>query len=278
MFSMKCDLHIHTHCSDGSRSPEQVVDMAVESGLDCIAVTDHDNVSGVERAIGHAQGRIQVLAGAEISSYGTCDVHILAYNIDFHNEQCREELRHIASMRENRNVLLAEKLKEHGMEISLDSIKARKQSVVGRADIAQEMVRLGYCNSVSEAFDKYIGNGKCCFVRAKRLTPLEAIKFALRYGGIPVLAHPKNLHIPFKRFNEFLLPLVKGGLAGIEGKYFTHTVTQRRFYMRIAKKYNLVLTAGSDYHDGDHGVMLGTKHFVPDAHTAEILGIRQEKK
>lgn len=274
---MKCDLHIHTHCSDGSLSPEEVVDKAVECGLGCIAITDHDNVSGVQRAKDHAQGRIQVLTGAEISSYGTCDVHILAYNIDISNPQCMEELNEIASMRDKRNVLLVEKLREHGINISLDKLKERKQSVVGRADIAQEMVSLGYCDSVAEAFEKYIGNGKCCFVRAKRLTPVEAIRFALRYGGIPVLAHPKNLRIPFKKFDQYIQPLVSAGLMGIEAKYFTHTVYERRFYKRVAKKYNLIVTGGSDYHDGNHGVMLGVKHFVPDPHTARILGIRQDK-
>ena len=271
---MKCDLHIHTNCSDGMFNPEDIVDMAKERGLDCIAITDHDTVDGVKRARTHARELgLKCVIGAEISSVlNGLDVHMLAYNLDIDNPDFQQEMAEISDLRNQRNIAIVAKLAEQGMNIDLDALKSKVNSV-GRGVIAREMVRLGYCKDVSEAFDNYIGAGKPCFVQTRRLTPIEVIRFTLRFGGIPVLAHPKQLHMSVKEFEKFLQPLVKAGLAGIEANYFTHNIPERNFYNKMAKKYKLIATGGSDFHDYVHGVELGTKSFSPNGYTRKILGI-----
>ena len=269
---MKCDLHVHSNCSDGIFSPEKLVETAKERGLDCIAITDHDTFEGVARAKKRAEEiGIKYLVGAELSSVGEQEVHILAYNVNIDLPNCQNDLKSIANMRDCRNVAMVKKLRKIGIDIDLDTL--RKNGTVGRAVIAREMVRLKACRDVQEAFDKYIGADKPCYVQTRRLTPVEAIQFTLRYGGIPVLAHPKQLRLKEDEFEKFLKPLVLSGLGGIEAQYFTHNITERNYYGRLAKKYKLVVTGGSDFHDHVHGVELGTKSFSPGGYTRTILGI-----
>lgn len=272
---MKCDLHIHSTCSDGIFPPTKLVDMASERGLDCIAITDHDTVAGVAQAQARANELdVKYVVGAELSSVQDGrDVHILVYNIDVNADGFARDMSEIADMRNKRNIAIVNKLAEYGIKIDLDKLKEQFPAV-GRAVIAREIVRLGFCKDVPEVFDKYIGVDKCCFVQTRRLTPVEAIQFGLRYGGLPVLAHPKQLRFANNaQFEQFVKPLIKAGLAGIEAQYFTHNMVERNYYGKIAKRYRLISTGGSDFHDYTHGVELGTKSFSPSGYTRKILGI-----
>ena len=271
---MKCDLHIHTNCSDGIFNPEDIVEMAAQRGLDCIAITDHDTFQGVERARNRARELgLKYIVGAEISSVlDGQDVHMLAYNVDVDNPEFQQAMTQISDLRNQRNIAIVVKLAEHGINIDLEALKQQVSSV-GRAVIAREMVRQGAAKDVADAFERYVGAGKCCFVQTRRLTPVEVVRFTLRFGGIPVIAHPKQLHMSEKEFEVFLQPLVKAGLAGIEANYFTHNNAERNFYNKMAKKYKLISTGGSDFHDYVHGVELGTKSFSPNGYTRKILGI-----
>lgn len=269
---MKCDLHMHSNMSDGIFSPEDLIDMAKSRGLDCISITDHDTFANVERAKSHAKEvGLKYVVGAEISTVDGMEVHMLVYNVDTKAPGFAETIEQIADFRNARNIAIVAKLKEHGINIDLDTL--RQNGSVGRAVIAREIVRQGVCKDVEEVFEKYLGTGKCCFVQTKRLTPIEAIHFALRFGGIAVLAHPKQLHLSSSEFEKFLRPLVKAGLGGIEANYFTHNNFERIYYNRLAKKYKLIATGGSDFHDYVHGVELGTKSFSPNSYTRKILGI-----
>lgn len=270
---MKCDFHIHSNVSDGIFSPEQLVETAKEKGLDCIAITDHDTVGGVERAQKRAEELgIKCICGTEISTVAGCgDVHVLAYNLDWQNPEFAAEMQQISDFRTQRNRLMQQKFNENGIDIDILSLKS--DGSIGRGEIAREMVKKGYCQNSAEAFEKYLGTGKRCYVQTRRLTPVEAIQFALRFGGIPVLAHPKNLHMSFKEFEKFLRPLVLAGLGGIEAQYFTHNNAERKFFCKMAKKYKLIVTGGSDFHDYTHGVSLGTQSFSPNGYTRTILGI-----
>ena len=271
---MKSDLHIHSNFSDGIFSPEALVDMAKARGLECISITDHDTFDGVLRGKSHAEEvGLKYVVGAELSSVNERgDVHMLVYNVDVSSDEFKQTVARIADLRNQRNVAIVAKLNEHGFDIDLDELKQNCTSV-GRAVIAREMVKKGYCDTVNEVFEKYLGTSGSCFVQTKRLTPIEVIHFALRFGGIAVLAHPKKLHLNPHEFERFLQPLVKAGLGGIEANYFTHTMSERNYYGRIAKKYKLVATGGSDFHDYVHGVELGTKSFSPNGYTRTILGI-----
>lgn len=274
ILAMKTDLHIHSNFSDGIFTPEALVDMAKARGLDCIAITDHDTFEGVARAKKHAEEvGLKYVVGAELSSiFDDREVHVLVYNVDTSSDEFKQTIAKIADLRNQRNVAIVAKLAEHGFEIDLDELKKSCTSV-GRGVIAREMIKKGYCSSNAEVFEKYLGVNGSCFVQTKRLTPTEVIQFALRFGGIAVLAHPKKLRMSPDEFERFLQPLVKVGLAGIEANYFTHTISERNYYGRLAKKHKLIATGGSDFHDYVHGVELGTKSFSPNGYTRTILGI-----
>lgn len=270
---MKCDFHLHSNISDGIFSPEKLVDVAKEKGLDVIAVTDHDTVEGVLRAQKRAaEVGLKCICGVELSTVAAGkEVHVLAYNLNMQDAEFSSEMQRIANFRSERNRLMQQKFNQHGIDIDILSLKS--DGSIGRGEIAREMVKKGYCQNAAEAFDKYLGTGKCCYVQTRRLTPVEAIQFALKFGGIPVLAHPKNLHMSFGEFGKFLHPLVLAGLGGIEAQYFTHNNTERKFYTKMAKKYKLIITGGSDFHDYTHGVAIGSQSFSPNGYTRTILGI-----
>lgn len=270
---MKCDLHIHTTLSDGKLTPRQVVELAKQRGLHCISVTDHDTFEGTRRArVYSREAGLKYVVGAELSCIQDgMDVHILAYNVNADDPLLEQAMAPIMQLRDSRNNAILKKLADNGMPIDIECLQ--KEGSVGRPIIAREMVRLGYCKDVAEAFDKYIGVGRPCYVQTKRLTPVEAIHLTLRFGGIPVLAHPKQLRLDEREFEGFIRPLVSAGLSGIEANYFAHNTKERNFYNRLAKKYRLISTGGSDFHDYVHGVELGTQSFSPSGFTRKVLGI-----
>lgn len=264
---------MHSTFSDGIFSPEKLVEMAKEKEFDCISVTDHDTVDGVFRAQEKAKSLgIVCLTGMEISTLSNGkEVHVLAYNLDTAAPGFAEEIKIITNFRQERNKQMQQKFDEHGIDIDILSLKS--DGSIGRGEIAREMVKRGICADASEAFEKYLGVGKLCYVQTRRLTPVEAIQFTLRFGGIPVLAHPKQLHMSYREFEKFLHPLVLAGLGGIEAQYFAHNNAERKFFGRMAKKYHLVVTGGSDFHDYTHGVTLGQQSFSPNAFTEKVLGL-----
>ncbi len=261
--------------SDGIFTPEALTDMAKERGLNCISVTDHDTFEGTRRARERASAiGLKYVVGAELSTvHNGMDVHVLAYNVDVDDPKLEIAMKQVAELRDARNKAIAVKLSQQGFPIDLDALCAQTQGSVGRPVIAREMVRLGYCESVSEAFDKYLGAGKCCYAQTRRLTPAEAIRLTLRFGGIPVLAHPKQLRLDKPQFEKFLKTLVAAGLSGIEANYFAHNTYERSYYARMAKKYKLIITGGSDFHDYAHGIEIGVKSFLPNGYTRKVLGI-----
>lgn len=277
---MKSDLHIHSNCSDGSLSPEDVVKSAKEKGLDLIAVCDHDTTIGVKRAIAEGEKQnITVLSGVEVSAiHNNLEVHILGYNLDIDADGFDKEIEKLQNMREKRNKLLVEKLNAGGFEINYTDIVKNTHGSVGRPDIAKALVEKGYCESVNEAFEKYIGKGKPFHTRADRYTPCEAIEFINRFNGVAVLAHPKSLKMNLKELNEFVKTLTKCGLKGIEAEYFAHSKAERKGFIKIAKKYGLAITGGSDFHDKSHGFDIGGRSFSPTNFTKRVLDINDQTK
>ncbi len=270
---MKCDLHIHSDMSDGIFSPETLVDMARQRGLECISVTDHDGFEGTRRARKHAaEVGLRYVVGAELSTvWKGADIHILAYNVDVDDPALEEAMQRSRELREARNRAIYDKLAAAGMPV--DPARIAEHGFVGRPVIAREMVRLGYCKDVAEAFDLYLAAGKSCYVQSVRLTPEEAIRLTLRFGGLPVLAHPKQLHMTHRQTESLVREFVACGLAGIEGNYFAHNTEERIYYNRLARKYRLISTGGSDFHDHTHGTELGKQHFSPNGYTRKVLGV-----
>jgi len=250
------DLHIHTKFSDGTFSPERIVKQAHRLGLSCIAITDHDTVCAIEPAMREAEGLdIELIPGVELAAEtGDYEIHILGYFIDWRAGWFGRKLEQICDVRRRRALAIIEKLR--AFDISLDSDEVMREAAVGsvgRLHIARIMERRGFVHSIQEAFNKYIGNGRPCYVKKFRLTPAEAINMIYRLKGLAVLAHPYTIG------NDELIPgFVQLGLRGIEVYYPEHNRSATGHYRDLAEKYGLLITGGSDCHGlGKDRVLMG---------------------
>lgn len=250
------DLHIHTMFSDGTFSPEEAVKEAHKLGLSCIAITDHDAVSAIEPAMRAANTLdTEVIPGIELTAeMDNNEVHILGYFIDWQAQWFQDKLEQICAVRKKRALTIIEKLKAQGIHLDPDELlRLSAPGSVGRLHIARMLEREGFVYSTQEAFNKYIGNGRPCYVKKFNLPPAEAIEIICRLKGLAVLAHPYTLGN-----DEFIPELVQMGLRGLEVYYPEHGKSTTRHYLNLAQKYGLLVTGGSDCHGNSYnGGMFG---------------------
>ncbi|MBI3314440.1 MAG: PHP domain-containing protein [Candidatus Omnitrophica bacterium] len=237
------DLHIHTYYSDGTSSPEEVVADALNAGLACIAVTDHDITQGVAPAVAAAKpSGLEVIPGIELSSeIEGKDVHILGYFIDHDKGPLLERLGTFLDARVARMKQMILNLKAVGINnIEFDEVCAlTKSRAVGRAHLATLLQQKGWVTSFKDAFEKYLSEGRPGWASKYQQTPFEAIDLIRQSNGIAVMAHPM-----LTQKDELISPMVKAGLGGLEVYYPNTTDTVIKFYEKIAKKYDLVMTHG----------------------------------
>lgn len=254
---MVADLHVHTTASDGTLGPEQVVARAAGLGLTTIAITDHDTVKGISRALraGRNHG-LNIIPGVELSTVlgEEEELHILGLFINYQDPVLNCVLARLRQARWRRMKEMTKRVKELGLPVTWSRVREiAGQGAVGRPHLARALVEKGYISSVGEAFSRYIGKGCPAYVPRPRLQPEEAIRLIRQARGIPVLAHPG--WIPLERVRH----LMAEGLMGLEVFYPRHNLpTTRRLY-RMAKGWHLLLSGGSDFHGlAGEGSQLGT--------------------
>jgi predicted metal-dependent phosphoesterase TrpH len=262
------DLHIHSTASDGTLTPPEILAMAVRLGLKAIAITDHDTLSGSAAALaGGIPSPLQFLTGIEISAEApdgyriNGSVHILGYGIDLNHPALTTLLRVLKRARENRNPKIIARLNALGMELSTDELaRVVGEATAGRPHIAQLMIQKGMADSINDAFDRFLGKNRPAYVEKYRVPMADAIGAINKAGGIAVLAHPYlcGLTDP-ATFDSFLVDLRSKGLKGIEAIYPHHPEAATAEYCRLARKYDLVITGGSDFHgDVTPDIHMGT--------------------
>ncbi len=240
------DLHLHTIFSDGTYTPEQLIEKVGKAGLSCIALVDHDTISGIRPLLEAAQRKdIEIIPGIELTTeYQGLEIHILGYFIDYKNKAFRERLEVLKKNRIERIYKITDKLKGMGIALNPETVFALAgEGTVGRLHVARAMVKEDIVGSIYEAFQKFIGDKCPAYVLGFRLSPPQAIKLIKDAEGIPVLAHPYCLGK-----NELIPKLAASGIMGLEVYYPEHTPAMVDFYLGLAKKYNLLVTGGSDYH------------------------------
>jgi hypothetical protein len=256
------DLHVHSNVSDGTLSPKEVVRHASEVGVAVMALTDHDTVAGVAEAKEAAEKYgVVLIPGIEISAgFKNRDIHILGYFVDTESKEFNDILNAAWVKREERNVKIAEKFKNFGITLDLDAIKKISGSeVITRAHFARWLVENGYCRSNSEVFEKYIGNDGPCYVPRDYMTRETAVKSIISAGGVPVLAHPMLYGLNSCEVDMLVGELKEMGLKGIETYYSSNMGMDEEIVRRLANKYDLIMTGGSDYHgDNKPGLEIGT--------------------
>lgn len=251
---MLADLHLHTTASDGEYAPGEVAARAVSAGAECIAVTDHDTLDGLDGALraGEALG-IRVIRGVELSAaeYGT--FHILGYGFTAEAPALRELCARMKERRDSRAVRLLTFLREKGVEIPLSEVEElAKGGVVGRGHFARVIVRHGYAASNREAFDRYLDteefHERVDTGKPPVRTCIEAIHAS---GGKVSLAHPYQISLADEALDRLVGELAALGLDAVECFYPKYSEAQTAFYRSLAAKYRLHATGGSDFH-GEH--------------------------
>lgn len=250
------DLHVHSTVSDGTLTPTELVDRALEMGLSAFALTDHDTIRGVAEAKGRAdwhksQGHnIEVYSGVEISAaYKERDIHILGLLVNENDEILDRILNNFLENRNRRNERMLEKFAEYGIELTMEDLTEDAPSaVITRAHFATALIKKGLVSSVQEAFEKYVGDNGPCYIPREYMSPEQAISSIKKAGGVPILAHPLLYNLPHDELYALVDRLKKAGLKGIEVYYSNNRGQDEVNVKALANHFGLVATGGSDFH------------------------------
>ena len=247
----RLDLHLHTTHSDGSLPPAEVLALAHKAGVTALAITDHDITTGIPEALEAGAGLgIEIIPGVEISSrFGESELHILGYFLDWQDPTLNARLAGLRDSRHRRNPQIVERLRALGCDLTYNEVRelAGTESV-GRPHIARVLMEKGYVTSAKEAFDRFLAQGKPAYVPRELPEPADAMAWIRSAKGVPVLAHP----LWAKQNGEGLFKLCEKlkaeGLGGMEVHYSTHNPKQTAELLDIAKRLDLLVTGGSDFH------------------------------
>lgn len=239
----KADLHCHSLFSDGTDTPNALVDLAIEKGLSGLSITDHDTIAAYPAVLEYAKGKnFPVIPGVEFSaSYRGDPVHVLGYGFDIENRELLELCEHHQQRRHDRNAKILAKLAKMGVEIPYEELG--HDGSIGRPHIALALYKRGVVGSIKEAFDRYLGEGKSAYDPGEPITVEQTIEVIAISGGKSVLAHPHLI----KRSSTIRFALEQN-FDGIEGYYAKIPLNQERKWIDIAAQKRWLVTGGSDFH------------------------------
>lgn len=247
------DLHVHSNHSDGTLSPEELVALAESTGVTTFALTDHDTVSGIEKAKAAAaqtDSAVTVISGTEISAaYKKRDIHILGLFIDETNPALQATLEDAVSARDLRNEHMAERFRSLGIPLTLEDLRLMNpDTVITRAHFAKYLIEHKHVKNSEEAFQRYLNYDAPCFVPREYMQPERAISLILQAGGIPVLAHPLLYKLPPAELEALIKRLTDAGLKGLEVYYSSNTNFDEQICYSLANRFGLLMTGGTDFH------------------------------
>ena len=264
------DLHTHTYHSDGTRSPREVVDVAKAAGIDIVAISDHDNIAAYFETRAHADAvGVTLVPAIELScAYNGIDVHILAYAFDPFDERIEERLRHFRETRADRGRRIVDRLRSLGCNVTAERVEQLAAGgAVGRPHVARALVEGGYCASVAEAFDKYLGTGKPGYVPKARFQISEAVALIRACGGVTSVAHPTL----YPNHQRIVTDVFDAGIDAVEVFHPDVDAASSEALQNIARFRNRFVTGGSD----DHGTVKTTETLgtirVPESVIGPIL-------
>lgn len=263
---MFADLHFHSTYSDGTNSPRELIDMAVQNNISALALSDHDTVDGLaELQEAAAIKGIKVIPAVELStSIEGVRIHILGYNIDCNSRSLKSYLKAISEGRTQNTKRILERLNSMGMlDYSWEDAEKHfaDKAWICSLDIFEAMRLDGIYKQRSEwreFYNKLFGKNSPAYMDLEGFTSKSAIEVISGAGGIPVVAHPKLIGD-----DSQLDKLVKYGLRGIEVHYPAHSESDVYRYNEYAEKFNLLITGGTDWHGdftqwnvklGDYGI------------------------
>ncbi len=242
------DLHCHSIFSDGSDTPQELLQLAVKRGLAGLSITDHDTTEAYVPALFDSAKKLglRLLCGVEISTeYYAVNIHVLGYGFDLESPDLKKALSSIRESRRRRNLQILEKLAKKGMPIDPLELYPESQTVriKGRPHIAALMIAKGYVSTMQEAFAGYLDDNASCYVTGMKYSTQLAIEVLHKAGGKAILAHPGQI-----RKQEIVKNLLKMPFDGLEGYYSVLPPARERKWQRIARLKNWIIAGGSDYH------------------------------
>jgi 3',5'-nucleoside bisphosphate phosphatase len=252
------DLHSHTDQSDGTMSPAGLIEAACAGGVAVLGITDHDTFAGYDQAfpVARAAG-VELLCGIELSTkLDGHSVHLLGYFFQLEKlAALRDWVTEMQAARRDRNLRLAARLRELGIDITLEEAEARGRGMTGRPHFAQIMLEKGYVSTFRQAFDDYLDESAKGYVFRREPPFAEAVERIRNVGGVASLAHPVRV----KSDVPGLMPeLCAAGLNAIEAYHSDHSPADVTAYLDLAARHNLLVTGGSDFHgDVKPGIRLG---------------------
>jgi len=253
MKNSRVDLHMHSTYSDGSKSPKELIDLASSKGISMMALTDHDEIAGSKELMKYTDSGIYLCSGVELTAQVQKGrMHILGYNIDLENEKLNNRIKQLKSDAIYNIMLYVEVLKhDFGIKLPEEELLSiiNKEGNVGRPQIAALLIKHGYCTEVEEAFQKYLIAAYEKVRKLKRgLSKEECVDLILSADGIVSLAHPSSLKLTDQELDSEIAYLKSLGMQSIEVIHINNSENQRAYYLELAKKYNLLISGGTDYH------------------------------
>ena len=266
---LNADLHCHSVVSDGTLTPETLAERAKTNDVELWSLTDHDEISGQQRAIAAAQAQgLPYLTGTEISvTFAGETVHIVGLGFDADNTALKQGLYNTRGGREQRAMEMSDSLAKAGIHGAFEgALKfVGNPELISRTHFARFLVESGVCRETSEVFRKYLTEGKPGYVAHRWATLRDAVTWITEADGMAIIAHPGRYKFTaneeYALFTEFK---AHGGRA-VEVVTGSHTRQEYVKYAETAKEFGLAASRGSDFHSPDEShTDLGALPFLPD--------------
>jgi len=278
------DLHCHTTASDGLMTPSDIIKKAAKKGIAVIAIADHDTVNGLDEAAQAAEKEgVCLIPAIELSvAFPKGDFHLLGYGIQYENQDFRDRLARLQSIREDRIRLIIDRLNLAGVKLTYRDVQLESSgSSLGKPHVARALVKNGYAMDVHTALKTYLKQGMPGYVPKEKLTPESAFDLIKSAGGLTVVAHPKSLNGEDPaEYDRIIQMFVSHGIAGIEVYATLHGDQDVKMFNELAQRYDLIVTGGSDFH-GDNRANLGYYRYrrpVPESCYQTLLQFTNTQK
>jgi len=254
---MLIDLHTHTNASDGTDSPTQLIDKAINRGINILALTDHDTTRGWDEAksalLNHpSQTEMKLVLGSEISCQDDngISIHMLGLLFDPNYQPLFEVLERTRENRHSRMERIIARLNEAGIDITIDEVNAQRKgdATLGRPHLADALVARGHVASRDEAFAALLHNKSKFYINHYSPSPVETIRLIKAAGGVAIIAHPLASQRGRTISMDLFASLIAAGLDGIEVDHRDHSENEKSELLRFAIENELIVTGSSDYH------------------------------
>lgn len=247
------DLHVHSNFSDGTCSPEELIELAYQKKLSAFALTDHDCVEGLKPAMHYLKEKaypLELIPGTELSvDYDHHEIHLVGLFIDMDNPKLKEETASFVSKRKQRNLDMISNFQKDGIPMTIEELSGgNPNAVITRAHFARYLIEHGIAKDSKEAFAKYLGEDSPYYVKRTRTNAIDGIHLIQEAGGVAILAHPLHYKLPEQKLRAMIRDFKEHGLQGIEVKYSNHFAADETFVRGLAKEYDLLPSGGSDFH------------------------------